>query len=90
MHTLLGYGHTPHQDDAVLQFKAPLTAVSVFRMPRRFRSEVLVMAIFNQFLQDDLLILMNHPSPRIQYTAKIMLQAMLVEQEKKQGDEKNE
>ena len=43
MHALLGHGHTAHQDDAVLQLKAPLTAVSVFHMPQRFRSEVLVM-----------------------------------------------
>lgn len=48
------------------------------------------MAILNQFLEDDLLVLMNHPSPRIQYTARIMLQAMLAEKEQKQRDEKNE
>ena len=90
MHALLGYEHTAHQDDAVLQFKAPLAAISVFQVPQRFRSEVLVMAILNQFLEDDLLVLMNHPSPRIQYTARIMLQAMLAEKEQKQRDEKNE
>lgn len=46
------------------------------------------MAILNQFLEDDLLVLLNHPSPRIQYTARIMLAAMKAEQEKNKETEK--
>ena len=39
------------------------------------------MAVLNQFLADDLMVLMNHPSPRIQYTARIMLEAMVLQDE---------